>query len=56
MGGPAAPGSWSHAVGTFDSTTARLYVAGVQVASGAAGNTGFLGAAEQRGEGGQVRG
>ncbi|MFN8483698.1 MAG: LamG domain-containing protein [Anaerolineae bacterium] len=34
-GGPMALNQWTHLVGVFDGTTARLYVNGTQVASGA---------------------
>jgi len=34
-GGTVTPNTWQHVVGTFDGTTARLYVNGVAVASGA---------------------
>jgi hypothetical protein len=36
-GGTSALNAWQHVVGTFDGTTARLYVNGVAVASGAVG-------------------
>src|SRR5262249_50094568 len=37
VGGTVAVGVWTHLAGTFDGTTARLYVNGVLVASGTAG-------------------
>lgn len=36
IGGTVSPGVWQHVCGTFDGTTARLYVDGVEVASDAA--------------------
>lgn len=33
VGGTVTPGEWQHVCGTFDGTTARLYVNGVEVAS-----------------------